>query len=264
MSGELPEVTDGVADAETPVAAALPSAEEDVVAAEAAGSAADDALAAEKAEGDPHDTGASEPAGTDADEGETVAPALPMADDPAAESLRPALEAILLVVDEPVAVNLLAQVLERSKADVEAALEALAADYTEQGRGFDLRRAAGGWRIYTREDYAGYVEKFVLEGQQARLTQAALETLAVIAYRQPVTRSRISAIRGVAVDGVIRTLLTRRLIEECGVEHETGGYLYRTTPLFLERLGLDRLEELPPLAPLLPEMDSLDDVIAAS
>lgn len=180
------------------------------------------------------------------------------------ERLRPALEAILLVVDEPVADVLLAQILERPREEIVATLEELSAEYTEQGRGFDLRRAAGGWRLYTRGEFAAYVERFVLDGQQARLTQAALETLAVIAYKQPVSRSRISAIRGVAVDGVIRTLLTRGLIEEAGVEPETGAHLYVTTGLFLEKLGLDSLDELPKLAPLLPEMDTLDDVIAST
>jgi len=180
------------------------------------------------------------------------------------EELRPALEAILLVVDEPVAEVVLTQVLERPREEIVAALESLAAEYTESGRGFALRRAAGGWRLYTREQFAPYVEKFVLDGQTARLTQAALETLAVVAYKQPVTRSRISAIRGVAVDGVIRTLLNRGMIEECGAEPETGAHLYRTTTLFLEKLGLDSLDELPELAPLLPDLDSLDDVIAPS
>jgi segregation and condensation protein B len=180
------------------------------------------------------------------------------------EELRPAIEAILMVVDEPVADNVLAQILERPTGEVTAVLEGLAAEYREQERGFDLRRAAGGWRFYTRSEFAPYVERFVLDGQQARLTQAALETLAVIAYKQPVTRSRISAIRGVAVDGVIRTLLTRGLIEECGAEPDTGAHLYRTTLLFLEKLGLDTLGELPPLAPLLPDLDSLDDVISPS
>ncbi len=108
------------------------------------------------------------------------------------------------------------------------------------------------------------MERFVLDGQQARLTQAALETLAVVAYRQPTTRSRISAIRGVNCDGVIRTLASRGLVEECGVEPETGAHLYRTTVLFLEKLGVGSIDELPPIAPLLPEMDSLDDVITAS
>ena len=141
----------------------------------------------------------------------------------------------------------------RPTADVTAALVALAAEYTEAGRGFDLRRAAGGWRLYTRGDYSSYVERFVLDGQSVRLTQAALETLAVIAYRQPVTRSRMSAIRGVNCDGVVRTLTTRGLVEECGTQPESGAFLYRTTPLFLEKLGLDSLDELPPLAPFLPD-----------
>jgi segregation and condensation protein B len=180
------------------------------------------------------------------------------------EELRSAVEAILLVVDTPVAEITLAQVLERPTAGVRTALEELAADYTAQSRGMDLRRVAGGWRLYTRNEYAPYVERFVLDGQSARLTQAALETLAVVAYRQPVTRARISAIRGVGVDGVIRTLVTRGLIEECGAENESGAHLYRTTTLFLEKLGLDSLEELPALAPLLPEIEALDDVIGSA
>ncbi len=107
--------------------------------------------------------------------------------------------------------------------------------------------------MYTRPEYADYVQRFVLDGQQARLTQAALETLAVVAYKQPVTRSRISAIRGVNCDGVVRTLLARGLVEECGSEPDSGAFLYRTTTLFLEKLGLDGVEQLPPLAPFLPD-----------
>jgi segregation and condensation protein B len=167
--------------------------------------------------------------------------------------LRAALEAILLVVDEPVGDDALAQVLEVPTAAVEAQLEAIAAEYTAQRRGFDLRRVAGGWRLYTRGEFAPYVERFVLDGQSVRLTQAALETLAVIAYQQPVTRSRISAIRGVNCDGVVRTLMTRGLIEECGTQPESGAFLYRTTGVFLEKLGLDSVDELPPLAPFLPD-----------
>src|SRR6266511_3618555 len=163
------------------------------------------------------------------------------------------LEAILLVVDEPVSEVVLAQVLEQPTQRVTAALEELASAYADQARGFDLRRAAGGWRLYTRGDYASYVERFVLDGQQIRLTQAALETLAVVAYKQPVTRSRISAIRGINCDSVVRTLVTRGLVEECGSEPESGAFLYRTTPLFLEKLGLDSLDQLPPLAPFLPD-----------
>ncbi|WP_239097005.1 SMC-Scp complex subunit ScpB [Asanoa ferruginea] len=174
------------------------------------------------------------------------------------DELRAALEAIMLVVDEPVQEIVLAQVLEQPTDRVTAALEAISAGYTEQGHGFELRRAAGGWRLYTRPRYAAYVERFVLDGQSVRLTQAALETLAVIAYKQPVTRARISAIRGVNCDGVVRTLTSRGLIEETGTEPETGAYLYRTTTLFLEKLGLDTVDQLPDLAPFLP--DDVDEV----
>jgi len=176
--------------------------------------------------------------------------------------LRAALEAILLVVDEPVAEMQLAQIMEQPTERVAAMLEDISARYTAAGHGFDLRRAAGGWRLYTRPEYAAYVERFVLDGQSVRLTQAALETLAVVAYKQPVTRSRISAIRGVNCDGVMRTLVTRGLIEECGIEGETGAYLYRTTPLFLEKLGLNSVDQLPPLAPFLP--DDVEEVLDAS
>ncbi len=139
-------------------------------------------------------------------------------------------------------------------------LKRMAAYLGEHERGFDLRRAGGGWRFYTRDKYAPYVEKMLLDGQRAKLTRAALETLAVIAYRQPVTRARVAAVRGVNCDGVIRTLLARGLVEETGTDLETGGFLYRTTELFLERLGLSSLDDLPPIAPLLPEVDSIDDI----
>lgn len=168
------------------------------------------------------------------------------------ERLRGALEAILLVVDEPVSEPLLAQVLEQPVARVSRVLEELSAEYEAAGRGFELRRAAGGWRLYTRPDFADVVERFVLDGQRTRITQAALETLAVVAYKQPVTRGRISAIRGVSCDGVVRTLVSRGLIAECGSEPESGALLYRTTTLFLEKLGLDSVDQLPPLAPFLP------------
>ncbi len=167
--------------------------------------------------------------------------------------LRACLEAILLVVDEPVADVVLAQVLERPRQEVSSALRDLAASYDAEGRGFDLREVAGGWRFYTREDCAPVVERFVREGQEVRLTQAALETLAVVAYRQPVSRSRVSAVRGVNCDAVMRTLTLRGLVEEAGTEHETGAILYRTTGYFLERLGLASLDDLPELAPFLPE-----------
>jgi segregation and condensation protein B len=178
------------------------------------------------------------------------------------ETMRLALEAILMVADEPLPSVTLAQVVGRPTRDVAAALAALSAEYGEQGRGFDLREVAGGWRYYTREEAAPYVERFVLDGQQARLTQAALETLAVVAYKQPVSRARVSAIRGVNVDGVMRTLVTRGLVEEAGADTESQATLYRTTSYFLERMGMQNLDDLPELAPYLPEMDDIEDELA--
>ncbi|WCN83805.1 SMC-Scp complex subunit ScpB [Micromonospora sp. LH3U1] len=209
-----------------------------------------------------------DPAGSAADAADAGAQAVPrrqpaarrrapVVPEPAPElsdaELRGALEAILLVVDEPVSELVLAQVLEQPAERVGPMLDEIAAGYTSAGHGFELRRAAGGWRLYTRPEYATYVERFVLDGQSVRLTQAALETLAVVAYKQPVTRSRISAIRGVNCDGVIRTLVTRGLVEECGTETDSGAFLYKTTTLFLEKLGLNTVDELPPLAPFLPD-----------
>ncbi len=179
--------------------------------------------------------------------------AVPLAD------LRPALEAVLMVADQPLDQVTLASAVGYPVDEVVAALQALAEEYAERGRGFDLRNVAGGWRFYTREEFAAVVEKFVLDGQQARLTQAALETLAVVAYKQPVSRGRVSAVRGVNVDGVMRTLLARGLVEECGHDDETGALLYRTTGYFLERIGVTSLDDLPELAPFLPEMDALDE-----
>ena len=173
-------------------------------------------------------------------------------------TLSAAIEAVLLVVDEPVAEVTLAQVLERPRREVASVLHDLAAEYTAARRGFDLREIAGGWRLYTRADCAPVVERFVRDGQQTRLTQAALETLAVVAYRQPVSRSRVSAVRGVNCDGVMRTLTTRGLVEEAGVDAETGATLYRTSSYFLERLGMSSLSELPPLAPYLPDVGDVD------
>jgi segregation and condensation protein B len=181
----------------------------------------------------------------------------PLADD---ADLATALEALLLVVDVPAGEELLATTLDQSVARITEALQRMSADLTERGSGIDLRRVGDGWRFVTRDKYAPYVEKLLLDGQRAKLTRAALETLAVIAYRQPVTRSRVAAVRGVNVDGVIRTLVARGLIAETGTDSETGGILYRTTELFLERLGLSSLEDLPAIAPLLPEVDAIDDV----
>ena len=172
--------------------------------------------------------------------------------------LAAAIEAIVVVVDQPVSTMTLAQVLQRPAGEVASACAALAGEYREQGRGFDLREVAGGWRFYSRPEFDSVVQQFVLDGQQARLTQAALETLAVVAYRQPVSRARISAIRGVNVDAVMRTLLARGLVEESGTDGETGAHLYRTTDYFLERLGATSLDTLPELAPYLPDLETLE------
>lgn len=176
-----------------------------------------------------------------------------------APSLRAAIEAVLLVADEPVDDVTLAQVLERPRHEVADVLEALSDEYAGRGRGFDLRPVAGGWRFYTRPECAAVVERFVLDGQQAKLTQAALETLAVVAYKQPVSRARVSAVRAVNCDGVMRTLTTRGLVEDAGTDQDSGATLYRTTSYFLERLGMSSLDELPPLAPYLPDADDVDD-----
>jgi segregation and condensation protein B len=184
--------------------------------------------------------------------------ALPEAEpDQPAPTLRASLEAILLVADEPIPVNVIAQVVERSTDEVSAALAELAESYTADGRGFELSEIAGGWRFYTRAECAAIVERFVRDGQEVRLTQAALETLSVVAYRQPVSRARVSAVRGVNCDGVMRTLVLRGLTEEAGTDPETGAILFQTTSYFLERLGLASLADLPELAPFLP--DHLDD-----
>jgi segregation and condensation protein B len=173
---------------------------------------------------------------------------------------RGAIEAVLMVVDEPVSEMSLATALELPVEDVLGHLHDLAAEYDQSNRGFAIKGIAGGWRVYSRSEYAPVVEKFLLDGAQAKLTQAALETLAVIAYRQPVSRSRVSSVRGVNVDGVVRTLLTRGLIEEMREEGESGATLYGTTSYFLARLGLGSLDELPALAPYLPEVDVLDEL----
>lgn len=178
-----------------------------------------------------------------------------------APSLRAALEALLMVAEEPMTSSTLATLTRTPQETVITTLHDLAQEYAVQERGFDLRELAGGWRFWTRDNCAQVVERFVLDGQHGRLSQAGLETLAVVAYRQPVTRSRISAIRGVNVDGVVRTLVTRGLIEETGHDHETGAHLYQTTNYFLERLGLKSLEELPPIAAHLPMPDNVEEVL---
>lgn len=196
------------------------------------------------------------------EDGELATDADVVEEDPlGAPTLRAALEALLLVADEPLDTQTLAGLTRTPVDEVVTALHDLAQEYAIQGRGFDLRELGGGWRYWTRDNCAPVVERFVLDGQHARLTQAALETLAVVAYRQPVTRARISAIRGVNVDGVVRTLVTRGLIEEMGHDGESGAILYRTTTFFLERLGLRTLEELPPIAEHLPMPDNVEEVL---
>lgn len=171
-----------------------------------------------------------------------------------------AIEAVLMVVEEPVTPEALASVLYVEPREAWEHLHDLAAEYDRDERGFSLRQTSSGWRIYSRAEYAPVVERFVIDGQRAKLSKAALETLAVIAYRQPVSRARIAAVRGVNVDGVVRTLMTRGLIDEVGTDAEHGAVLYGTTDYFLTRLGLGSLAELPPLAPYLPEGHEVDEI----
>ena len=190
-----------------------------------------------------------------------VAMTAPHADDTDGDnsgSVAGALEALLLLAAEPVTEFELAQAVGVPESVVAEALVELVAFYEETGRGFELRPVAGGWRYYTREEYADLITRYVMEGQQSKLSQAALETLAVVAYTQPISRARVSAVRGVNVDGVMRTLLSRGLIEEVGQDQESGAVLFATTSYFLERMGLQSLDELPPLAPQLPEVDELE------
>jgi segregation and condensation protein B len=194
---------------------------------------------------------------------------------------RAALEAVLMVIDEPATATGLAAGLNLTVDVVEGLLADLQREYngytvnapdvddashssnrngfSSAPRGFELRNIAGGWRIYSRAEFADIVGGFVLEGQTARLTQAALETLAVIAYRQPVSRARVSAIRGVNVDSVVRTLTQRGLIEDSGRDPESGAILYRTTSYFLERMGIGSVEELPQLSPHLPGLEGIEE-----
>jgi len=170
------------------------------------------------------------------------------------------LEALLLVVDTPATVDQLAAATDEPADRVAAKLTQMAADLAARDSGIDLREAGGGWRMYTRARYAPYVERLLLDGTRSKLTRAALETLAVVAYRQPVTRARVSAVRGVNVDAVIRTLVARGLITEAGTDPDSGAVTFATTELFLERLGLASLTDLPDIAPLLPDVDVIDDL----
>ncbi|QNI06931.1 SMC-Scp complex subunit ScpB [Mycobacterium kubicae] len=170
------------------------------------------------------------------------------------------LEALLLVVDTPVTAEALATATEQPVYRVDAKLRVMADEFTERDSGIDLRQTGEGWRLYTRARFAPYVEKLLLDGARSKLTRAALETLAVVAYRQPVTRARVSAVRGVNVDAVMRTLLARGLITEVGLDEDSGAMTFATTELFLERLGLTSLADLPDIAPLLPDVDTIDDL----
>jgi len=177
-----------------------------------------------------------------------------------AEACR-AIEAIVLVTEEPIETSLLAQLLELRPGIVEEMCRELAAEYEEQGRGFQLVRVAGGWRFQTHPDQAAYVERFVLEGQHVKLSAAALETLAIVAYKQPISRGQVASIRGVNVDGVMRTLQHRGYIAEVGRDPGPGqATLFGTTRAFLEQLGLDGLDELPPIGEFVPGADVVEQL----
>ncbi len=172
---------------------------------------------------------------------------------------RRAIEAILMVADQPVEPAVLAQLLEVPRTDIEDTCDALAAEYASAERGFVLVRVAGGYRFQSHPDLAPYIERFVLEGQSSRLSSAALETLAIVAYKQPMSRMQVAAIRGVNVDGVLRTLQQRGYVMELGRDPGPGNaVLFGTTPLFLERIGLDSLEDMPPLAAFVPGADVVE------
>ncbi len=171
------------------------------------------------------------------------------------------IEALLMVADEPMTVAQLANLIGEPIDVITEKLEELAASYVSQERGFELRNIAQGWRFYSARTCAPLVARYATDGQTARLTQASLETLAVVAYKQPVSRARVSAIRGVNVDGVMRTLLTRGLIAEVETDPATGALLYGTTPYFLERMGIKSVTELPPVEDHLPDMSVVDDLV---
>lgn len=175
------------------------------------------------------------------------------------DQLRSRIESVLLVVDTPVAVEDLAGALGASISDCSERLREWRDELETRGSGIDLRETAEGWRLYTRPENSDAVEAFLLDGTQKKLSRAAMETLAVVAYRQPVTRAQVAGVRGVNVDGVMRTLTLRGLIAEVDPDEASGAHRYVTTELFLELLGIDTLERLPDLAPLLPEIDSIED-----
>lgn len=183
----------------------------------------------------------------------------PPASLPLVSQLRSQIESILLVVDSPVGAGALAAVLGAERGGVEKQLLEWAAELDARSSGIELRETAEGWRLYTRPENAAAVEAFVLDGAQTKLSRAAMETLAVVAYRQPVTRAQVAGVRGVNVDGVMRTLTLRGLIAEVDPDEASGAHRYVTTELFLELVGIDSLERLPDLAPLLPDVDAIED-----
>lgn len=178
---------------------------------------------------------------------------------PMVSQLRSQIESVILVIDTPATVEDLAGALHADPAAVAAVLKEWAQELDNRGSGMDLRETAEGWRLYTRTENAAAVEAFLVDGTQTKLSRAAMETLAVVAYRQPVTRAQVAGVRGVNVDGVMRTLTLRGLIAEVEPDESSGAHRYVTTELFLEQLGIDSLDRLPDLAPLLPEVDSIED-----
>lgn len=178
---------------------------------------------------------------------------------PMVSQMRSQIESIMLVIDTPATVEDLAGALDAQGDDVTAVLKQWAQELDNRGSGIELRETAEGWRLYTRTSNADAVEAFLVDGTQTKLSRAAMETLAVVAYRQPVTRAQVAGVRGVNVDGVMRTLTLRGLIAEVDPDESSGAHRYVTTELFLEQLGIDSLDRLPDLAPLLPEIDSIED-----
>jgi len=181
---------------------------------------------------------------------------------PQPADIQPLLEALLLMAEGPQPLDLLAQAVQAPCEVVDDALRGLAAFYDETGRGFQLRDVGGGWALATRPEHYEALARWVVDGQPNRLTQAGLETLSVIAYLQPVARSRVSAVRGVNVDSAVRTLLARGLVEEAGADELSGASLLRTTDYFLARLGLSSLDDLPPISPHLPDAAELAEELA--
>ena len=173
--------------------------------------------------------------------------------------IKRALEAIVMVADSPLETALLAEITDTDPQKIDQLLAELAADYESQSRGFQLVRVAGGWRYQSHPELSPYVERFVLEGQSAKLSAAALEPLAIVAYKQPISRAQIGSIRGVGVDGVVRTLEQRGYIAEVARDPGPGqAVLFGTTPAFLERMGIDSLADLPAIADFVPGADVVE------